>query len=308
MKKKTLSLIIAVLLLIPCFVLTVSADTCDISLWTDYKTLTHNGAHYYRIDGSVTEWSYSYSYDGVTYDMDEVKYVDYEISENDVIIDTYIYLTDGSSINASFINENYFDEYNNLLTFPDVYTVDFSGFEYRAASKVEITSNIILDEAITMTGEQLLRGEDFLVKAYSYDDSFFIKKGHVILLDDTYYYLDKYIENDNLFDFFANSKEDISVYKITHPDTISKLDTAYNEEFGIDSTDFLSGDFSASIGIVMIFITAGVIPIALLIIFIMLSSRAKTPIYKKLFKVIWITAACELVLFAVTVVLISLLK
>ncbi len=305
MKKRILSLVFAILLLIPCLTLTVSADTCDISLWDDLKTLRHNGVLYTRFDSSMTEWEYDRSYNGVTYDIDEVKYVDYNVSVDDVIIEADIYLNDGSDIHASFISENYLDEHNTILQNAPFYEVDF---EYINTHTVAVSAQHFNGNETFLTDDKISYSEYFSVNTSSADDSFYVKKGVLALIDDEYYYV-SYAENNykTTIDFWDIEGRVLKAHKITDTDTISQLDAAY-DEYNADFLGLGDGDFAEAIGTVFLCIAFGVFPLAALILFLILALRAKTPAYKKLFNAIWITSATELVVFAVTIILLTVLK
>lgn len=304
MKKKILSLIIAVLLLIPCFVLSVSADTyCDISLGHNYQYLVHNSARYTRFDSSMTEWEYDSSFDGVTYNIEEVKYVDYSLSVNDVIITATIYLNDGSSISASYINEKYSAEHNNLLKYASEYTVDFY---YPDDNNVEVYSDKIFGEKTTLFGLADDIYDSFDVNAYCTDGSFYVKKGTLFLINDEYYYIDFYeLGVKDPYSFSPENQNNLQAYKITDAEFLAELDKCYSE-YNSDFVGLLGTDFTVGIAIVLFSIAFAVLPLAALIVFLILSIRVKAPTYKKLFRTIWITAAAELVVFAVTVVLIMI--
>lgn len=305
MKKKILSLIIVVLLLIPCLTLTVSADTCDISLGSDYQHLVHNGTNYIRFDSSMTEWDYARSFDGVTYDIDEVKYVDYDLSVNDVIITATIYLNDGSSLSASYINENYSYEHVSLSMYPYEYTVDFY---YPDDNQVKIASKNIFAEKTTLEGLADGIYDSFDVNAYCADGSFYIKKGTLYTAYDEYYYIDFYeLGVKDPYSFSPEAQSSIEAYKITDAEVIAELDAAHSE-YDSDFIGILDSDFTDSIAIVILTIAFAIIPLAALIAFLILSIRAKTPSYKKMFRAICITAAAELVAFTVTVLLLTVFK
>lgn len=301
MKKRILSLIFAILLLIPCLTLTASADTCDISLWDDLKTLRHNGALYTRFDASMTEWEYDCSYNGVTYDIAEVKYVDYNLSVNDVIIEADIYLKDGTSIHASFINENYLEEHNSICNNPAFYEIEF---EYANTHTVAVSSQHFNGNKTTVDVDEIRFSEYFSVNTPCADDSFYVKKGILALIDDEYYYV-SYTENNcnTTIDLWHVKEQVLTAHKITDTETINRLNTVY-DEYDFDSLSIFESDLTGGFGIVLLCIAFGLIPLAALIIFLMLSIRAKVPAYKKMFRAIWVTSAAELFVFAVTVILI----
>ena len=310
MKKKILALIIAVFLITPCFminaeaIITERADNstvCGISLSDDYKTLYYNGSQYKRIDASMTEWDQGDTFYDIYYNSDEIKYVDFFIGTNNAIIWASITLNDGSCISSTYINtEGYLAEHNSLTNNASEYTVEFM---YPADSQVKLTSNQILGEQTTLLGEDLEFYEEFYVNAYSTDSSFYIKKGVMLVIDDTYYYVD-YGEN-NLTSFYRSDPQPQSslyAYKITDTEAIALLEKAYSL-YNSDAIGFLTGDFSENIGVIFLFLTFGLIPLVALVLFLILDLRAKLSAYKKMFRIIWIISAAEIVAFVITVIL-----
>ncbi len=313
MKNKILSIIFAVLLLIPCFSLSASAITertengtyCGISISEDYKTLYYKGTVYERFDSSMTEWEYENNFYNIKYNSNEIDYVDYDIGLKAVIITANIYLTDGSNFGASYIDANYMAEHRSLITNASEYDVEFS---YSSNYTVILPANVFHGEATTLSNDKIRFSDFFDTNAASSNNSFSVKKGVVVLSDDTYYYVD-FFENGikSSDDFFTTPKEDYIAHKITDSDAISSLNDAY-KEYSSDGLNFLGNDFTAGIGIVLLCIVFGVLPLAALIVFLILSIRAKAPPYKKMFRIVWLLSAAELVLFVVVTLLLTLLK
>lgn len=304
--KKVLSLIIAILLIVPCFMLNVSAaEICDIALGADYSYLVHNGEKYKRFDATLTEWTVDGSYKGVTYDIDTLKYVDYDLSTNDIIITANIYLTDGSNIQSTYINEKYYTEHNNLLMYYyGNYTVDFEYFE---DDKIEANYQKFLGEKTTLTDKNNLIYGVFDVNAYSLDGSFYVKKGALLHIDDDYYFVDYFeagVKNPD--DFNPYTQNNLPAYKITDTELLAELDEADDSNF--DLSGFFTGEFSQNVAIVLLSLVFAVMPLVALIIFLILLIRTKSSAYKKLFRMIYIISFSEIVVFAVTVILLTVLK
>ena len=128
----------------------------------------------------------------------------------------------------------------------------------------------------------------------------------MLLINDEYYYIDFYeLDVKDPYSFYPENQTNLPAYKITDAEVLKELDEAYGE-YNSDFVGLLDSDFSDNFAIVLLCITFAVIPLAALIVFLILSIRAKAPSYKKLFRAIWITSAAELVVFAVTVILITM--
>ncbi|MBQ8740513.1 MAG: hypothetical protein IJY79_03060 [Clostridia bacterium] len=96
----------------------------------------------------------------------------------------------------------------------------------------------------------------------------------------------------------------MQLIKSPTPNVIAELDAAYGE-YNSDFVGLLGSDFTESIGMVLLVIAFAVLPLAVLVVFLILSIRAKAPAYKKLFTTIYITAAAELIIFAVVIILLT---
>ena len=218
MKKKILSLIIAVLLLAPCFasgVLAASAAVVDvISISDDYKTIVYNGDNYIRFDSSNVEYTYDRGFTGTVYGNPEIRTVICDASINDTIISADIYFNDGSNLNAYFINENYYSEYQRLAYNASEYTVDLY---YPTDNKVKMTATSFSDTITTLAGEELWTIDDYFeVNAYSSDGSFYIQNGSLLLINDEYYYIDYNLNAiEKADEFYPEDYERLAAYKIT---------------------------------------------------------------------------------------------
>ncbi len=312
MKKKIIALILVVFMIAPCFILNASAiiterddnrTFCGISISDDFKTLYYyNGTKYHRFDASMTQWDYDFGeeYEKIKYNSDEIKFVDFVKNENNVIITADITLNDGSTISASYIEDIYLDEHNSLVENTTTYTVDFV---YPKESQVELSSSQIFGEKTILLYNDLQTYMHFDVNAYATNDVFNIRKGFIASDNGAYYYVD-YTENDMTDSdaFYYGELDSVNAYKITNTEAITALDEAY-KNYNSDAIGLLTGDVTEGIGAVLLIMVFGLIPLAAFIVFLILSIRAKTPAYKKMFRAIWIISAVEIAIFVITMIL-----
>ncbi len=314
MKKKILALIITILLLIPCFTLNASAiisekidgnTYCGISLSEDYKTLYYKEESYTRFNPSWTQWNNATYFNDIKYYSNEIKSVNFDLGANDVIIRATIKLNDGSSISATYIKEDYYlAEHNSLLNFASEYTITFG---YPADTTVSLTSKQILGEKVTLLNHEYSFCDSFDVTAQNKDDSYYIDKGELLAINDSFYYVNYQENNMATIPYYIENQDSVMAYKITDAEAISLLENAYNQ-YNSDAIGFLTGDFTSNIGLVLLFLAFGIMPLAVFIVFLILSLRAKTPAYRKMFRIIYIISATELVVFAITTILLSIFK
>ncbi len=307
MKKKISSLIIAVLLIIPCICISVSAATPEIEILNNAQKLEYQGNSFVRFDASLVDFDVEDYINDVNYNIGGIKSADYELSRNNAIIRASFTYDDGSILTATFINENfYYSEYQRLTQNPDEYTVEFY---YPNYNTVTADADAFYGEVTNLYGDDLWDSSRMDVTANMTDNTFYINKGCLFITDDAYYYFDYARAGfTDPYGFDPDAVEGwIEAYKITDPELCTQLDEAYSK-YNDDFIGLLDGDFSESIGIVFLCIAFAVIPLAALIVFLILALRAKTPRYKKLLGAICITAVAELLVFIIAVLLLTIFK
>ena len=78
MKKKILSLIISVLLIIPCICISVSAATPEIEILNNAQKLEYQGNSFVRFDSSLVDFEVEDYINDVNYNLGGIKSADYE--------------------------------------------------------------------------------------------------------------------------------------------------------------------------------------------------------------------------------------
>ena len=316
MKKRILSLIIAIVLILPCFTLNVFAtsvpamptpyDNADFDISDDYQTLTFNGTTYIRFDASVGDWDYSDSHidRNCTY-LDNVDYIDYEFSINNSIITAHIYFSDDSYFYCSFIKESLLPEYNNMLNSASQYIIEFN---YPSDAKIPIKANQLSTDSATIEKSTIDYLDSYSVYVYSNDESFWVQKGDLVIIDNEYYYVDFKLNNLTNSNKYDNDMASYTAYKVIDPELIAQLD----KETGNSQDEFIdllfSGELFTGFGTLLLIAIFALIPLVVLVLFIILSIRAKTPAYKKLFRAIYIISASELLTFIISVILLIISK
>ena len=303
MKKCFLALFFVLFLLIPYLAFSVSAEDANINLSSDCKTLEYNGTQYVRFNAFYTQWEYKFSQYGVECNSPDILYADFEISTNSVIICAYIYYADSSVLTAYFIDQTYAAEHAALSGLGNEYTVDFG---YPTGNTINVPTSALFGNATTLTDHYSTDFEMFDVVAENRDGSFSIKKGVVLKIKEKFYYLDyQYAGIYNPNSFYPSLVDHLPAYEITDPAFLLQLEASYSK---YNSLGLLSENIQDIIAGVLLILTFAVIPLAALIVFLILALRAITPVYKKIFSAIYITAAAELVVFGLVAVLLSVLR
>ena len=144
------------------------------------------------------------------------------------------------------------------------------------------------------------------VYTYADNDIFYIEKGAITRVDSSYYYID--YELNGIENIYNKYEETINARKITNADLIANLDKTTGKGTSDIINLIFSGELFTSFGTALLCVIFALIPLGCLIWFIILSRRTKTQFYKKIFRAIYIISALELAAFAISVILIIVLK
>lgn len=316
MKKKILSLIIAIVLILPCFTMSVFATSASdmpspdaefkFTLSADYQTLTYNGTTYVRFDSSSTDWDYFKDHKDNNCDyIDNVDFIRYKISINKSIVEADVNYFDGSEFICSFIKEDLLPEHQNMVESSSKYIVNFT---YPYYTKVPISANQLSSETKSISRNELFSEYSYFVNVYSSDESFTVQKGRLVLIDNEYYYVDYKLNNITFSNEYDTKVSSYKGYKVVDSNLIAQFD----EESGNNQPDIFDfsfiGDLFTGFGTLLLIVIFALLPLAILVLFIILSIRAKTPTYKKLFRTIYIISASELLTFIISVILLIISK
>lgn len=311
MKKRILSLAIATILIFSCLGLSVSATDTDIYFSDDFLTLYYNGVEYYRFDASFISYDYSEEYD--LYDIKLPKNptadsVNLSFNSAKNIIDASLYFTDNSRLNAYYIENSYLDECQSFRVDTDNLIIDFM---YPEGNTVTVSKDMLYGERATIEYSDDMYYTTFEVVSKNSDGSFYFNVGSLIVVDDTEYYYVDYKEADLKEAYvYLEDHEYLSAAKVTNEELCNQIDAAmasYNNDT-IFFNDIFNDQVTEIYWFVILILLFVLIPLTSLVLCLVLSLRAKTAAYKKIFTTIYIISAAELVIFAVVTLLPVLLK
>jgi len=311
MKKRFFVLFFAFLLLIPCLVPAASAtepeDPNAAVVSGDLQTVRYRGLTYVRFDARYTHW-----WDGsiqpsqIICDSPDVVSVELTFNPNAMIMTAEIYYKDGSRLTAHYISPGYVAEHQALMDKGHTAVVDFG---YPSNNTVSLIPGALMSQPVTLSISSGDDHQSFDIYSESRDGSFIILKGLLVAHKDHFYYID--YEASGIFfpSGIYNSKQlnGMAAYAITDPALLLELEAAY-DRYNSLSFGVFSGSVMDMAGIVLLVLTFGVFPLAVLVVFLILALRAKTRAYKKIFTAIYISAAAELALFATLAILFSVLR
>ena len=305
--KKIFSVIIITLLLASCLTLTASASIFDnpIVLSSDMQSIIYNDNVYSRIDASMLEIDTYVELDEEVIYGDQlektIRSVTLEANKYNNILRAKITYKDGSFFSAHFLHEDYLEEYEKIAKNHHTdYIIDFVWPENNTVTAPKIH---LFGQQITLYNSILSKCDYYNVRVQNNDGSLVELKGVLLIFDDEYYYVDfEEAGIESKSSFYPSKYSTLPAHKLLNTTLLQDIRAA-EDEYYKDDLGFLYDDNLTEVvsSIFLIFVFA-IIPLAVLIIFLILSIRSKT-VYKKMFIIITILSAAELTTFVMLMML-----
>ncbi len=307
--KRILSLILALLCLsLSLCGLTAYADEDDVVTFSaDLEKMYYDGDTYLRCDGrriwqtqDESHFDLSVRYEGEGRKADNTKlWSDYD----EIIWFVEYYFSDGSMLNTYYIEDKHYDTFMALKEGDRAdYEIDF-GYPYGntvRAKKSQLFGEKT-DSKEIYSGAKLSK---FDVTGSIGDFSLFYDKGLILeMYDGSFYYLD-YDENPG-YDRWDDKGKAPLIHKITDEALLTKLERAAEEYYDSDYGYFEDTDLAEGFSKTSLCFMFGVVPLALFVYGLVQMLRKKGG-EKKMYAVLCITCAAELLVFAT--LLIKLIK
>lgn len=206
------------------------------------------------------------------------------------------YEVDGMTVQVSYIREDLYEPYMELL---EQETVTVS-FRYPYDNDAITEKSLLCGEATVLYLDQLRKAMEFEVYAVG-QESLTIRKGWLLVFDDEYYYVDR-IENDLLKDDELHNLPRVDGWKVTDPDLCARFDKAldlyYGEGFGVLEDPEISDKVT---GVFMILLF-GFLPLLVLVLFAVFAFLTKKKTYRTLYILICAWALLVLAALITTVI------
>ncbi len=299
MKRKIIVLFVLLSLLLTLSVSASAAAPHELTVFEDLQQVELDGEVYVRANTANLEGYYSLM--ETTVNLTEAqaavyeKVMVYRMPEVPSVIRVDLYQTDGVVMQISYIREDLYGPYMELLE-QEEYTVRF---RFPANNDVITEKSLLCGEAMVLYKDDLSKAREFEVYAVG-PQWLTIYKGWLMAIGEEYYYIDME-ENGLTADSYMTSLPKVNAYKVTDPDLRARFDAAMDQYYGgigVLEDPEISDKFT---GIFMI-ILFGFLPLAVLVIFAVFAMVTKKPIYRKLY--IMICGWALLVLVAVVTVVI----
>ena len=316
--KKIISLIIAVLVLVSCFSLPAFADGVDFeeNIYIgqgsgDEITFTDNFTELYAGNSRYTRFNSTEVYTDEescnivnsiklnASQQETVKKIELWGPESGSIVWASINYADGALLELSFIHSDYAEIYNQGMKDGwQTATIDFSWNGEK--NIVTASRDVLCGQKEYLMADSNSFEETFFVEVHPDNCDFYFRKGELISYEGEYYYLDyKELGIDSSSGFYSEKPINFEAYKITDKEFIKKIDTAIDKYYSTDLGFMEDDSFTQSVADFFTLLLFAVIPFAVLVIFLILAIRARTPIYRRLFYVISALSLAELITFGV---------
>ena len=298
--KKLLSIVITTILLFSCWSLMAFANPSSATLSDDYQKLYIGENTYSRFRPSMIEINYFDADISVALNASQQETIDkvsLQTNEGNIFVYAQIYFKDGAVLSVEFLRDDYADKYNEIsMAETSTYIIDF---EYPEGNLVTTDKSDLFGERVTLTKEKLEWCSYYPIFIQSSDGVLTSYKGSLIVIEEDYYYVDYGdIQVEEHYAFYPYEYSELPAYQISDNELIADIQAAESEFYTDDFGFLLDDNLSQSISTVFLFIVFAIIPFAIFVVFLILAIRSKT-IYKKLFRLIYILSATELVMFAI---------
>lgn len=300
--KRYLALIVCLisLCLLLCFPVQASAAECTIS--EDLQTLNYAGQTYTHVNSLAFDFYYTYM--ELDLDLSEDQLQTYSsvtacITDDESLVEvTYIY-PDGTKTVMGYLLDLLVPDYEQALT-DDASTCTASFW-----SELEVIPEQLKGTPVTLDTQTAYWSEEYRVSLTLKNTWLSVVKGTILINGTDYYYVD--LQENNVVNRtdYNTSKygEGASAYKITDPEICEAIAEAYASEntlgLGIE-------DAGLVISGVLLSLIFGLLPGVILILSLILSFCSKDGFYRKLWRILAILCAVELLIFVIVVAILLL--
>ena len=215
-----------------------------------------------------------------------------------VVVATY-YFKDGTTLNANYLKYTLVTEFDRMVSSDWQYgEIDF---EYPVDNQLSINQEKLYGKQVNLFTKEIsdYNYHEFRVYATSKLSEIKLEKGMLITTEDKYYFVDYEkagIVVKNYFNIADYSE--ILAFEITDKNLCNKIgeciEAYYDDDFGFFDDD----GFTNSVSKVMLTIMFLIFPLAVFVFALILAIRSKG-YYKKIFRILYISAIVTLVLVLV---------
>ncbi len=294
-------LLLALILLISCTLTVMAAADDSVVFSDDLKSFEYNNEEFVRINSSGLDVYFDGRSLYPLLTLEQKK----ELDDAVILLDEYETLAsvefqykDGSILTSVYLEEGYVDEYEALLSGNATTHVIY--FDWYNDNKIPVATESLFGERVTLKGNRIISYDEFPVYATVEGTGIELIRGVIIYCSDAVYFVDLDDAGvDNWYDFYLSDYEELSAWRIIDGEVLSRLSetkTKYDMEytFGLSLYDGISRNIAAGLLIALF----AVLPFIIFVVFFVKFFKA-AKVYKRLYRVICIFSALELVVFTI---------
>lgn len=305
--KKLISTIIMTLLLFSCLGLTVFANPSSATISDDYQKIHLDGNTYSRFNTSMMEVEYFDTDIQVELNatqQESIEKVLLKTNADNTMISADIHFKDGAVLSVEFLRDDYVEIYDDISVSENVtYIIDF---EYPEGNIVKAEKTDLFGKNVVLSEDELGWCEYYPVLIKNGDETLTAYKGSLIIIEDAYYYVNyEEIEVESWYDFDPYEYDELPAYEISNAELIANIKDAEDSYYSNDFGFLLDDSLTSVVSMVFLIIVFAVIPFAIFVVFLILAICSKT-VYKKMFRLVYVLSATELVVFAIVTSLVMM--
>ena len=278
-----------------------------VALEDELNGLFVNGEYYTLFNANNIETDGFNDFQFATSMSDELKerlqdvelYITTDLS---VVSATYDF-KDGTSLSAKYLKHSFVREFDRLVS--DDWQIGEIEFEYPYDNQLPIMQEKLYGKQVNLFTNEIGDTNYHEFRVYATTDKCELKaeKGMLITSEDKYYFIDYEKANLGDFDYFNMADySEILAFEITDENLCNKIEECV-DDFYDDDYGFLDDDnFTESVSNVLLTIVFLILPLAAFVLFLILAIRSKG-YYKKLFRIIYISAVLVVIMFVVLAII-----
>ena len=219
------------------------------------------------------------------------------------VVSTTYNFTDGTSLSAKYLKHSLVREFDRLVS--DNWEFGEIEFQYPYDNQLPVNQEKLFGRQINLFTKEIGDKNYHEFRVYATTDKCELRaeKGILITSEDKYYYIDyAKAELGNIKYFNIADYAEILAFEITDENLCDKIEECI-DDFYDDDYGFLDDDnFTESVSNVLLTIVFLILPLAAFVLFLSLAIRSKG-YYKKLFRVIYISAVLVVIMFIVLAII-----
>lgn len=300
--KKSISFILFFLCLFSVFSVQVNGENKTLIISDDYENVYLSTENYIKIDGTHLEESYPFKIEADFKPLEEqkknIKNIVIHSNLKETLLRITFYFSSGDKITSYYLHHLHEDNYNFALNKEPLEINFYYSDEPFEIDRDEFKKEVNAGEKVVINKNNIYADEYY--KIYSKRGDLTIIIGFLIIDENSnYYYTDSEISGKySPQEIYYNFSEEIPAIKLNESEFLLELKVKNETRYKIiDFSDKLTSVIVLSISFLFL-------PLATLVMSIIALVKSKKAIYKKMWIIVSILSAVEIILFCISAFLI----